>query len=233
MLCTCGGAISGTSIKGGNGRYYRYYRCCRGRYDGVKSRCKLGHLPAEEIEVKAWDWLAGIINNDARLDEVIEEMAAAAGGNIEPLQLELGDVSRILAQAEAKIARLIKGFGDADDDVIASALKREINDTRKMQISLERRRDELDTLIANTEISPIMKEEIKAIARQARGRIREGGTAENKRALFEALDVRGQLIRTEGDKLKVRMSCALGTTTGLISIGSPSYGGSPVKRSVG
>ena len=221
MQCTCGGAINGSSVKGWKGRIYRYYRCSRGRHDGARAGCDLGHLPADEIDAKAWDWLVGIIESDARLDEVIEDMAAKAEGDVGPLQVELADVERLLSNAEGKVARLIKGFGDAEDDVIALALKREINDTRKMQTALERRRDELEALIENTEISPMMKDEIKAIARQARGRIREGGTADNKRALFEALDVRGQLVGDEGG-LRVRMSCGLGTTTGYISINSAS-----------
>lgn len=222
MLCTCGGAINGSSVKGWKGRIYRYYRCSRARHDGAKAGCTLGRLNADEIDARAWAWLVGIIENDARLDEVIEDMAAQAQRDIGPFQLELGDVAKMLDKAEGKIARLIKGFGDADDDVIASAIKREINDTRKLQGALERRRDELEALIVNTDISPMMKDEIKAIARQARSRIREGGTAENKRELFEALDCRGQLIRDDSGSLKVRISCGLGTASDLISIDSAS-----------
>jgi len=185
--------------------------------------CSQHPIKADEIEANVWDWIADIIASDARLDEVIEEMAAKAEDDIGPLQDELADISRMLEKAEGKIARLIKGFGDADDEIIASALKREINDTRKMQTALERRRGELEIQIANTKINPLMKEEIKAIARQVRERVKEGGTAENKRDLIEALDFQGQLIDDEQGGVKLRVSCGLGSNLGIIRIDSQSY----------
>jgi len=220
MTCTCGGAINGASTVGWKGRIYRYYRCSRGRHDGAKVGCNLGNLPADQIESDAWAWLKSVVESDARLNEVIEDMADRAEADIEPVKRELADVDRMIAEAEGKIARLVKGFGDTTDEVIAFALKREINDTGKMKAALEKRRAAIEGQITTTAIPEWMKAEIRALAQEVRARIGAGGTAEDKRNLFDALDVRCELFEDAAGQLKGRISCGLGTHTGIISIGS-------------
>ena len=126
----------------------------------------------------------------------------------------------MIAEAEGKIARLVKGFGDTTDEVIAFALKREINDTGKMKAALEKRRAAIEGQITTTAIPEWMKAEIRALAQEVRARIGAGGTAEDKRNLFDALDVRCELFEDAAGQLKGRISCGLGTHTGISSIGS-------------
>ncbi len=146
-------------------------------------------------------------------------MADRADADIEPAKQELADVDRMIAEAEGKIGRLLKGFGDATDEVIAIALKREINDTSKMKAALEKRRAAIEGQITTTAIPDWMKAEIKAIAQEVRERIGAGGTAEDKRTLFDSLDVRCELFEDAAGQLRGRISCGLGTHTGIISIG--------------
>lgn len=211
LKCTCGAALTGSSTNAPNGRPYRYYRCAWSRYLTKSERYCRTPIKADDIEAAVWDWLAGIIESDARLDEVIAEMADKAHNDIEPLKQEMSD-----------IARMMRGFGDAEDAVVAAALKREINDTARVKDALERRRADIEAQIANTEISPGMIDEIKATAQLVRERVREGGTDENKRALIEALDFQGQLVEAEGNRLKLLVSCGLGNNTGEICISSQS-----------
>ncbi|MBP8949468.1 MAG: hypothetical protein KBG73_11545, partial [Candidatus Promineofilum sp.] len=190
------------------------------RHDGVKEGCKLGNLPADQIEADAWAWLKGVVESDARLNEVIEDMADRAEADTEPAKQELADVDRMIAEAEGKIARLVKGFGDATDEVIALAIKREINDTSKLKAALDKRRAALEGQITTTAIPEWLKAEIKAVAQEVRARIGAGGTADDKRNLFDALDVRCELFEDTAGRLKGRISCGLGTHAGIISIGS-------------
>ena len=207
IKCKCGASCTGFHVKN-QSRIHRYYRCtAKTRYG--RHVCDERNLNASMVDHAAWEWFVGIISSDTRLDKVIQEMKEQAELDLEPTKLDLEGINELLTKTEQKVERLMSAFGDEDNPVVAEALKNQIGQTVKLVESLQQERESLKARINNARISPAATDEIKAVVRQVRARLKDGGTAEDKRLLVEALHFQGKVIY-EGNTRKLRLSCGLG-----------------------
>ncbi len=222
LKCTCGFSLTGFSSQSSKGVVYRYYRCSQRSHYGKGASCKEKSVNANEVDIKSWDWLVNVIGNDARLDKVITEIAENAESELESTKQELEIVNQHIIKVERKMGRLMTGFGDEDNLTIAAALKNEIENTAQLKDSLERQQDTLLAEIANSEITPQQREEIKAIARRVRSKLEKGGNDDDKRALIEALDVQAKLIHKDNGR-RIKITCGLGGNVGAFCIDNTSH----------
>jgi DNA invertase Pin-like site-specific DNA recombinase/ribosomal protein L34E len=97
---SCGGAMTSSLSRGGNGRMYRYYRCSRSAKTG--ERCPGGHLSAAAIEAAVVREVRQVAARGEVQRRVLEELEGGHAGR--------GELD---AQRERLSARLGKLKGDA------------------------------------------------------------------------------------------------------------------------
>lgn len=221
MKCTCEGVFSAfhckTKTKNGI-NIHSYYRCKRKTHYGLLA-CQESNMVVDEVDSLVWKWIVEIISNETRLEEIISEMVDKAANDLQPALEELDMVKGLLAKTERKVGRLMTAFGDEDTPTIADALRRELKQTASLKESLERQKLALQNKIANADITPEMRDEIKALAEKVKKRISDGGTKENKLELVEALNVQAELVSVSGgERRKIKLTCGLGNDVHTICI---------------
>ena len=224
LKCTCGGhyttLVSTIQTKDGP-HVHKYYRCKRGERYKNMGICEERLLRVGDVDAAVWNWVADTVSSDERLNEIIDGMAAQSAAELQPLRNELVTVEEVHGKTERKIKRLLAAFGESDNPTIAAALKAQITEAAALQTSLERQAGTLRGKIATAEITPAMREAIKATSRRVRERLEHGGNDEDKLAVIEALDVQAELFYKDGDKW-LRMTCGIRNWADEICLDGPS-----------
>jgi hypothetical protein len=126
----------------------------------------------------------------------------------------------LLDKAERKIKRLATIIGDTDDDTALDALKAELKTAVKQKDALTAVRTQLEAEIAQSEITEIDRQAIKTLADQIRRKLGHAPTCEQKRGLFELINLRVRLLR-DGGKRSLHVTCGLKPDGEQVSIETP------------
>lgn len=211
FTCHCGKAVVGGSASRTNSKgekvYYPYYRCS-GRYNTVPTNCQQTNLKAEQIDGLVWEWVYNLLQDENALDEGLDELETRAREQVEPTKRQLETVQNLIEKLEGRIGRLVSAFGDAEDETIANAMKEQISIAVSQKDGLLREQTELELKIANIEITPETRKQIKDLAQKVRHKL-PTASAKDKQRLFDALGLKGELVHLENGDLAIEVSCIL------------------------
>ena len=177
----CNHAVTGAT---GNGKY-RYYRCRAAVPDARRQpTCNAKSIPADNLEVLVWDYLANLISNPALIAQNLAEYLDADGGG---LKLETDRLKQKIARAKERESRLVSLFADGRYD-------REIVDDQIRRIKIVR--DELESQLVALQQQQSLREDDQMMEQRIADYCRQlsaglhADSFEGKRAAFAALGVK-------------------------------------------
>ena len=203
-------------VFGAGGHYSRkklHYRCNhRELYRGRKEACNQKYVNGEQLECIVWNYILGLIQDEAALAEALREAQLLGQQSTENIQSELDTINTLIAdhteQADViakQLARLKKG------GAVATALEHEAERIDAQYASLIERKREMD---ANLSSRIITDEDIEATLNFRRTTLHSlsNPTFEDKRAMIELLGV--QVIITDD---KARIECRIRKAIEIVS----------------
>jgi site-specific DNA recombinase len=195
IRCTCGKAMGGATFT----KVFRYYMCSEYSLPVTARKCSELRLPIDEPDYQVWKWLYDILKDDQQLDEGLQAMSDRREADIAPKRERLTAIDDLIAKADRRIAKLIANFGDDDDETIAATVKNQINDAKREKNGYISERDRINVSITQMELSREARESIKAKVQKIRGML-DAATFDDKRFLYDALDVQAQLVVNESGR---------------------------------
>ena len=214
LRCACGGALVGESKKRRKGGYNVYYRCPKHRYDHIE-KCSVGYIRIDAIERPVWDWLSGFLNDPQKVRDGLEYMAETARVQMKPLQTRLSVIDDLLSEAEGEINRIVSAFGKMDDEVVARALKSNVDEKVELKNSLLQEKASLKLKLAQAEITPELKDQIIQMATEIAVKLPKG-SFEKKRLLLDILNVRVALLHDNDGGYLLEATCSFSPNPMLI-----------------
>jgi site-specific DNA recombinase len=212
VFCSCGRRRRGAGFKSSSkGVFYLYYICTRNKE--VCESCASRHIRADWLDAVVWEWLDGLLRDEERLNQKLDEIEQLQAAQQEPQQRRLATVTASLDKAIRKVERLARAFGDADDDMLADVLKAQLREATQEKQTLETVRDEVEA-----ELQQTLTAEKRATIRQTAANIRLGINDPDfatKREVVTALNVQVFVLdegndEVEGGQRGVRITCEFG-----------------------
>lgn len=187
IKCVCGHIMRGHTLPRGD-TIYKYYMCGEsGASFRAERRCTETQIRAREAECLVWSELEKLFDNDT-LKRGLDRMAQRSAAELQPKRDRLVQVEGLLKQCETRIERLMRDWGDEDNEDLRAAAKVEIKRTNKQREGLIKERDGLNNEIAQAEFSPEIRLDVMAKVAEVMDKI-HNATYEKKRYLLDKLDV--------------------------------------------
>lgn len=202
------GGTRSTKRKKDGTKYAQYFYRCPNRDCEAKTRTIVTHRLDDEV----WSSLVGVLGDEGQIKRGVYRLAEKREQELEPKRQRLGTVDDLVGQAERSIKRLAAEFAGATDEVIADALREQMQATGKQREALARERE---LLIAELDQREMSKEKQAAILKMAAEITQKLGTdpgMEHKRALLEALEVEVEFWRLDERRIRVNWAIAAGIT---------------------
>lgn len=212
IQCACGKSMNGAAF----GKNYFYYVCNQKFNRKHLLDCNEKNIRGEVAESLVWDWLMGLLCDEARLEAGLIEYTRRCETELQPKRERLSLIDGLIAEAEHKVKRLASAFADEKDDLIAAALRDEMRAASRVCDALKVERDALRAEVVQGELTEAERLQIKELAAEVRQRL-EAPTLEQKRALIDLLDVRVKPVSSDG-KQCLQVTCGLRLTEAEIPI---------------
>ncbi len=136
-----------------------------------------------------WNWIVSLFTDDAKLERGIKEFAASRETELGRARERLVVVDDLIKRAEKRIERLTKDLDDLESDSARAAIKEKINTIGREKDSLLAEQWQLETEIAKREITFADAQYIREKAHIIRRKLNGKPTYEEKRALFDVLEL--------------------------------------------
>ncbi len=216
LRCRCGAAMTARSAYAGRKRYYYYVCCHQGRRYLDHYTCREGGVRADKADAVAWEWVCGLLADDRNIEVSLLRMAEQGEFKLSAKRERLASVDGLLEQIDAKIERLATAYADAEYDMVAAALGRELKTAGKQQEALQ---EERSVLLAEIEQGRLLPDEIEAIKQFAADLHDELDNTDFKarRYLIDRLNFRAQ-VKGEGDDRILWAACEITPEAASLSI---------------
>ena len=193
----CGGALCGTSAKGGRFRYYTcslYYKEGKGSCPGVRVR-------KEKLESFVLDKLLTVILAPENLERLVELVNAELAGDLDRIDTELERVGQEIRQNQARLAKLFDAqeTGKLELDNLAPRIKK----LRRAIERLEERREELLEARHSREVFQVDKETVLSYVRDLKKLLETSSLSERK--AFLAGVIKKIVVDDEGIEIEYRL----------------------------
>jgi site-specific DNA recombinase len=222
LRCSCGAAMSGWARWGGlradgNGRWlFLRYKCCGQRTYKHMTTCVEGYLRADETDELVWGWLHGLLSDPARLETGLEEMGRRQAGELAPKRQRLEMLSELIDKAEGKIKRLVKAFGDTENDTVQDALQGEIRMLGRQREALMAERSLLEAEVEQKSLTEKDKDRIRQEVADMRV-ILDAPDYTTKRFILDRIGLRIQ-IRSNASSRRLEVTCAIKAWTATLPL---------------
>lgn len=210
IKCSCGGSMNGTYSVNPKKKKHFYYHCGRKRIYSHIAECKEKSMRLDIVDDIVWQWVEGLLSDEAALEDGLLEMTKQAENELEPTKNRISTIDTILAQKERNLSRLLSAFGEEEDQIIADALQNEIRETANMVKSFSNERKGLEDKLTQIGITPEKQDWIREVAKKVRSKLDSGGTCEDKRYLLDVLNFEATTGETENGERYLEVKCWLG-----------------------
>jgi DNA invertase Pin-like site-specific DNA recombinase len=214
IRCTCGRAMSGRAKHGG----YLYYVCSSMFLPPHVRTCHEPHVKADYIDAQVWDWLTGLLSDDAQIAAGIDALTERAGRDAEPKQARADELADAIDRTERKIKRLVAAYGDADDHEL-QALRDEARQAGRALSSLQAERAALLAEIAAAAPAQDQRADmLRTVAALREELQRPDIDIDTRRYVLEQLGVRVSIVKRDDTDYVAEVVCEIGA--GLWSVKS-------------
>ena len=173
----CSSTMAGTAdkaIQKKNGKeygpYYKlYYRCThflKNQFEKLV-KCRLKYVKAEDLESVVWNEIEKILQNPELVEKAIVQKDNIVKGSRVSLQQEIETIDRRLLALSKEHDRVIEAY--RHDAISIEKLKAHGDDIKEKSKTLEARKQELASMLRESDIKQDVKEAVDYIARIKQG----------------------------------------------------------------
>ena len=198
-----------------------YYRCQAAQRG---DHCGYGRTTfrAEWVDSLAWGWVRGLLTRQDTLEAGLRDYQEQREAINRPLRERLQLIDGLLAEIQTKLNRLLDLYLAGDFEREALAERKTRLETERASLTTERAR--LEQQLHEQAFSEDRLQSILTFADEiAEGIEQADQDFEKRRQIIEALDIRGELYLSDGEK-RVRFVGALGETSAIVSSSSSDAG---------
>jgi DNA invertase Pin-like site-specific DNA recombinase len=194
----------------------RQYECRYNdtKFNGTGKRCYCQRIDADWLEETVWSEVSKVLSDPDRLLKLAREYLDMRGGELRAEATQIGNLDRRLAEAKRKRTDLALAAVASGPEAVADALAEINRDIEALEQMQEQARA---WARANAERTALVRNLWK-FAKVARERL-DNPTPERMRDVFDALDVRVQVVR-EGARHGRRRNPPDVRITGVLPIGN-------------
>lgn len=131
LRCQCGSTMVGSTTPN---KYQRiYYRCSQFQWPVTRRDCPLGapHASGFVFDHIVWSYVAQLIDDEELLTACLTELNTSRQSSDSTGTAEVERCDRAIAQAQRRIDRLLREFGDDADEDVTRATKAAIRDAQR------------------------------------------------------------------------------------------------------
>jgi site-specific DNA recombinase len=194
-----------------------YYRCCSYAYKNVKCPAISKSITASRVDTAIWDWVTALLENEDNLDEGIRAMVEKQKKEAGPKQERLYTMEGLIADADAKIQRLVDELSEYEGYTVRDVIREKIKSIENERGMLFDELEKLSKELEQGEISPDFEDQIRRTAAKIRGKL-QGATLEDKRLILEALELQVLYFCPEKRTKILKISCIIPFAEGLIEL---------------
>jgi hypothetical protein len=197
LYCSCGAGMN--TATGGKDKRLLYH-CCNTKSNRPHMRtCWERMIRADLAEPIVWEWVTGLLSDQARLSASLDTWMKHTQSEQEPKRSRLSSIEQLITQSEHKIKRLTAAFAEEMDDMIAAAVRDQLKDAGRERTALIAEREALQAALTEGDLSPADVEAIQILAREVTGKLADA-SFEQKRALLNLLEVNVKLVWKENQR---------------------------------
>lgn len=204
ITCTCGLSMSACAMQKGK---YRYYSCNSKSIHSRITTCRERKVRAPEVEEMVWNWLKELLCDEAALEQGIQELTNRSEQELQETRTRLKTIEGLQTKAVARIERLAAAFADEIDEIVAAALRAQMQAAGREREALNTEREMLQAKLVQEEFTETERDEIKRLAREIGEKLSDP-PFEQKRALLNLLDVQITLIHKDEERW-LNVNCGL------------------------
>jgi DNA invertase Pin-like site-specific DNA recombinase len=203
-MLTCGGCGGGLSTSNNNG--FRRYTCLRahGRYRDREHPCPLPQVPADAIELYAWDRVLARLSSDGFLDELDALVAGDAATIRYREQVESGRAT--VAKLTRRVTNAVDVLVDGEPGSVAVDHAREIKlhaerELKAATASLRALEQNAPRTFTDADVERIVERRAKILA----GAMERGVMPRGRREMFQLLRMEASVSVGAGSATSVRL----------------------------
>jgi site-specific DNA recombinase len=199
LRCKCGGAMIAhtTNVKANKGRQLYYYYVCHKRgEDDHLGVCRERSLRAEKVDTLVWEWLRGLLIDEAALEKGLRRMAERREIELSPRRERLVVVEGLAREAEQGVENLSRAVARAKSEIAAKVLEDDLEKLSNQLLKLREEQVVLKNYIAQGELTDDEIAMLKKMAADIRDELQQDDF-ESKRYLIRRLGLKSQLLRDD------------------------------------
>ena len=187
--------------------------CCQSRHTG-RTDCTYGSIQAQHVDEIVWIWLDGLLSDQEKRRQAVEEVRAAGVTQAGPVQQELDLTVKSIAAAEAKLDRKLADLETLTSKRAKAKLAAEVEAIEARLDDLERDRARLEQKLAEGRLTDEQLNSIERMMDQAaEGLVKARQSFARRRQLVEILEVTTEAQIKDGRKV-VKASAVFGQFVG-------------------
>jgi len=194
IRCACGHSMLSHGVKKGRFLYYVCYYAFKERH---LRKCTERYLRANLADPVVWDWLEGLLRDEAQLDEGLTKYGEKRESELQPQRERLAALNAEIVEAECKIKELSAEFAQEKDKFVAATLREQQKLVARSRVAALGARASVLNELTRKELSEQDKASIRQWAADVRAELEEL-TFEKKRALLAMLDLQAKIEYQNG-----------------------------------
>ena len=218
VKCACGRTSFGACLQKYKTTHYRHY-ICRG-YKGESRHlvhCNEKGINVDILDPLVWNWLTDLLSDDAKLEKGLREMVANRENELGRLRARRADTAKLIRQKDKQIDQLRADLRGLTSNSGRAAILKDIDFLGNEKDSLLAEQQAIDAELEGRAITDDDLETIREFARVIRRKLNGNPTYEEKRALFQMLNLEIQ-VRHNGNGREVKVTCALPNSEKTLSL---------------
>jgi site-specific DNA recombinase len=205
---TCGYGMTGFYKKfpGGGGK--SYYKCFRKNIKNKSCNTPKRQIPIARVDNAVWEWVTALLEDEDNLDEGIRAMMEKREKEWGPKQERLNTIESLMADAQAKVERLVDELSEYDGLTVRDVIREKIRALENERNLLAEEAERLARDLSESDLAPDFEEQIKRTAVIIRQRL-IGATTTDKQLILDALDLKTHYLYEEGRGDILKISCVI------------------------
>jgi hypothetical protein len=148
-----------------------------------------------------WNWIAGLLRDDAQLEEGLNRYAEQCESEIRPKRERLAQLDEEIKECERRIKVLAAEFSQEKDEFVAASLREQQRQAAHQRAAAKAARAKVLNELTRAELSEQDKAQVREWAAEVRAELPEL-TFEKKRALLAMLDFQAKIEYQKGERAR-------------------------------
>ena len=197
-----------------------YYKCSSKSHKGTSCASLKKQIATKRVDPVIWGWISSLLEDENNLDEGIRAIIEKRETELGPKKERVITIESLLTEADEKIKRLVDELAEYEGYAVRDAISEKILSIENERSMLFSEWERLSSELEQTDLSQDFESQRRRTAEIIRKSLK-GATFEDKRRVFDLLDLQVRYLYDENRGEILQVSCMIPIGDGAIEL-SPS-----------